>query len=133
MYPVSIKGVLLTPDEQVVLLLNEREEWELPGGRIEAGETSEACLIREIDEELSLQVVVEGLLDTYLFEVIPQRHVFIATYRCRLSGPFAPVLSHEHQRLASFPLSALPINLPEGYRNSILRACGLPLAGKSVG
>ena len=33
-FPVSVKGVLLEGD-RVVLLLNERNEWELPGGRLD--------------------------------------------------------------------------------------------------
>lgn len=37
MFPVSIKGVLQSPEGLVVLMLNERDEWELPGGRIELG------------------------------------------------------------------------------------------------
>ncbi|MGO2147745.1 hypothetical protein [Halomonas sp.] len=46
MYPVSIKGVLLLPANKVVLALNDRDEWELPGGRIEIGEVSSECLER---------------------------------------------------------------------------------------
>lgn len=125
-YPVSVKGVLLTPDGDVVLLLNERDEWELPGGRIELGESSSECLAREIREELDLQVSVGAPLDTYLFEVIPDKHVFIATYRCVLTGPYAPVVSHEHKRLGTFPPHALPGNLPEGYRRSIKAAAAIP-------
>lgn len=119
MYPVSIKGVLFSPAREAVLLLNEREEWELPGGRIEPGETSPECLAREIQEELGLEVEVGRPIDTYLFEVIPGRHVFIATYRCTLAGAFTARVSHEHKRLGLFSLTALPANLPPGYRRSI--------------
>jgi 8-oxo-dGTP pyrophosphatase MutT (NUDIX family) len=119
MFPVSVKGVLLSPKGELVLLLNEREEWELPGGRIEIGETSIECLAREIREELSIEVEVGEPIDTYLFEVIPGKSVFIATYRCTLVGAFSPSISHEHKRMGLFSLAALPTNLPAGYRASV--------------
>ncbi|MCW3480079.1 NUDIX domain-containing protein [Neisseriaceae bacterium JH1-16] len=119
MYPVSVKGVLITADAQVVLLMNERDEWELPGGRIEIGETSAECLSREFFEELAVEVEVVAPLDSYLFEVLPGKRVFIVSYGCRLNGPFVPRLSHEHTQLGLFPLDALPANLPDGYRTSI--------------
>lgn len=119
MYPVSIKGVFHTPAGEVVLLMNERDEWELPGGRIELGETPEQCVAREIREELSLSVATEELLDSYLFEVILGKHVFVVTYGCRLTGPFTPCISDEHKRIGTFPPDKLPANLPHGYRSSI--------------
>jgi 8-oxo-dGTP pyrophosphatase MutT (NUDIX family) len=110
---------------EVVLLLNERDEWELPGGRIEVGESAPDCLAREIAEELSIEVRVGNLLDCYLFEVLPGKHVFVATYCCSLVGGFSPSLSHEHKRLGLFPPGAMPENLPRGYRSSIETAVGL--------
>lgn len=125
MFPVSIKGVLQSPEGLVVLMLNERDEWELPGGRIELGETAPQCLAREIAEELAVEVSVGEPLDSYLFEVIPGKHVFISTYRCQLLGGFVPTISHEHKEIGLFAPEQLPVNLPEGYRLSIIKALRL--------
>lgn len=119
-YPVSIKAVLFTADGSAVLLLNDRDEWELPGGRIELGESPEQCVARECAEELALPVRVGALLDSYLCEVVPGKHVFIVTYGCTLAAEFAPRISAEHRRIGLFPAGALPDNLPPGYHASIL-------------
>ena len=42
-FPVSIKGVLVEAG-RVALLENERDEWELPGGRLEPGEAPEGTV-----------------------------------------------------------------------------------------
>ena len=81
-FPVSIKGVLYE-GARVVLLENERGEWELPGGRLEPGETPEGCLAREVGEELGIAVEVGPLLDCWVYEVLPQREVVIVTYGLR--------------------------------------------------
>ncbi len=120
---MSVKGILRSPKGELVLLMNERNEWELPGGRIERGESSQVCLSREIREELNLDVQVDHPVDTYLFEVIQGRYVFIATYVCNLIGAFSPSLSHEHKKLGLFAPDALPNNLPDGYRRSIEAIC----------
>lgn len=122
-FPVSIKGVL-TIAGKFVLLRNEREEWELPGGRIEPGESPEFCVVREIEEELGIQAEVTGILDTWLFEVLPGKHVFIATYACIAKESVADMLqiSHEHKELGLFPLDeALALNMPDGYKVSLER------------
>lgn len=118
-FPVSIKGVLII-DGKALLLKNERNEWDLPGGRIELGETPENCLIREFEEETSVNVKIEAIIDSYLFEVIPGKHVFIVTYGCELKGDFLPKISHEHQEIDLHSINDLQnINIPVGYASSI--------------
>ena len=120
-HPVSIKGVLLL-DGRVVLLKNERNEWELPGGRIDPGESHAQTLSREFAEELAIDVGVAELIDSYLFEVVPGRHVQIVTYGCTLAGAFAPRVSDEHTEHCLWPVGRLSeINLPAGYRRSVER------------
>lgn len=119
MFIVSIKGVFCTASGEIVLLMNERDEWELPGGRIEIGESPRQCVEREIREELDVAVQAGELLDSYLFEVVPGKHVFIETYACELTSDFNPRISEEHTRLGLFLPASLPDNLPSGYRSSI--------------
>ena len=38
--------------------------WELPGGKIEAGESNEASLARELKEELGVEISAQSLLHT---------------------------------------------------------------------
>jgi 8-oxo-dGTP pyrophosphatase MutT (NUDIX family) len=120
-YPVSVKGVLLL-DDQVVLVKNPRDEWELPGGRIEADEDPTQTLSREFIEELSVGVHVTDPIDSYLFEVIPGKKVFIVTYACELAGDFKPRISDEHSDYCLWPIERLAeIRLPAGYRRSVER------------
>ncbi len=118
-FPVSIKGVLLEAG-QVVLLENERSEWELPGGRLEAGEDPAICLAREFAEELGIKVAVKTILDSWVYEALPAQHVVIVTYGVERVDQAPLRLSHEHRRIGSFSITKIDgLAIPEGYRRSI--------------
>ena len=120
--PISVKAVLVE-DGRACLLLNERDQWELPGGRLERGESPEACLLREVREEVGLEVVIERLVDARAFEPVPGKEVFVLVYRCRLVAPGTVVLSSEHRQAGWFrPAEMESLLLPEGYRTSLDRA-----------
>jgi 8-oxo-dGTP pyrophosphatase MutT (NUDIX family) len=116
---ISIKGVLIE-DGSVVLLENERGEWELPGGRPDPGEDPPACLAREFAEELGAAISVGPIVDCWNYEVLPGRHVMIVTYAVSRAARDDLRISDEHRRLGWFALDALEgLRLPEGYRRSI--------------
>ncbi|HWK43893.1 MAG TPA: NUDIX domain-containing protein [Stellaceae bacterium] len=118
-FPVSIKGVVLFGG-RILLLENERDEWELPGGRLELGEDPPECLAREIDEELGIAVEVGPILDSWCYEPLPGRIVVIVTYGCQADSAVQPRLSHEHRALGLFTVPELDgLRLPAGYRRSI--------------
>jgi 8-oxo-dGTP pyrophosphatase MutT (NUDIX family) len=67
-----VKAVVLL-GSRFPFLLNERDEWGSPGGRLETGEQPEACVAREIREELGLSVRAEHLLDAWVYEVLAEQ------------------------------------------------------------
>ena len=121
--PISVKGVLVH-EGRVLLLLNERGEWDLPGGRPDPREAHRTALEREVREEAGLAVEVGAALDEYLFEVLPGRFVRIVPYACHVTGTSDVVLSHEHLEIRWVPLVDLGEiiaghPLPAGYLGAI--------------
>jgi 8-oxo-dGTP pyrophosphatase MutT (NUDIX family) len=120
-FPISVKGVVLDGQERVLLLRNERDEWELPGGRLELGETPAECVVREIAEESGWTAEAGPLLDVWMYRIREGADVFIVTYGCRLlhAAP-APVVSHEHTQFGLFTRDQVPaLPMPDGYKRSI--------------
>ena len=77
-----------------------KDGWEFPGGKVEAGESPEEALRREIREELEVEVNVDDLIDTIEYDY-PAFHLSMKCYACTIAGGSPHLLEHEAARWLS--------------------------------
>ena len=68
--------------------------WEFPGGKIEAGETPQEALKREIKEELDVDIEVHDLIDTVEYDY-PEFHLSMDCFWCEIIN--GELVLKEHQ------------------------------------
>lgn len=87
-----VAAALLDVDGRVLLAQRPQGKalaglWEFPGGKVEAGERPEQALIRELKEELGIDVA-EACLAPFAFasHAYPEHHLLMPLYVCRRWG-----------------------------------------------
>ncbi|WP_310425292.1 8-oxo-dGTP diphosphatase MutT [Chamaesiphon sp. VAR_48_metabat_135_sub] len=95
-------GVAVIWDRSGQILIDRRKVggtmgglWEFPGGKIEAGETVVECIVREIREELAIEITVgEHLIS--IDHTYPTFHLTLIVHHCQhISGIPQPIESEE--------------------------------------
>jgi 8-oxo-dGTP diphosphatase len=92
-------------DPKGAVLIAKRSEgrplaglWEFPGGKVETGEQPEEALIRELHEELGIEIAMRDLTPlTFASHAYPNFHLLMTVYLCRRWQ--GRVTAHEGQEL----------------------------------
>lgn len=92
--------------------------WEFPGGKCEPGESHEACLARELDEELGARARVGAEIYAVTHDY-RDRRIELHFHRCRLLDPAQPRLGQEMRWVARDDLASLAF--PPADRELIAR------------
>lgn len=86
---LQVTAAVMMKNDNVLICQRAKDDdaglmWEFPGGKLEEGETPEQCIVREIKEELDLDIRVECILaeSDYYFT----RHVHFTFFKAEITG-----------------------------------------------
>jgi 8-oxo-dGTP diphosphatase len=123
---IVVAAALIDPAGRV--LVQKRAEgramaglWEFPGGKLEAGETPQSALARELDEELGIRVAEAALVPAaFVSEESLGRHMLLLLFSCQSwAGDPKPLDASElrwvlPQQLASLEMPPADVPLVKG-------------------
>lgn len=119
-FRLAVKALVRDQQGEKILLIRRsaqsrqfKGKWDLPGGKVDAGESFDEALRREVAEETGVEISVDALAGALEFET-PGARLAVLVMECRqLSGEVR--LSDEHDAHAWVPREELP-NMEFGGR-----------------
>lgn len=98
MKTIKVVAAIITHEEKILATQRGYGEfkggWEFPGGKIEPGETSQGALVREIREELEMEIEVGDFVETVEYDY-PQFHLSMDCFFCTIKSGNLVLKEHE--------------------------------------
>jgi len=130
-FSLSLKIMILNDSHECLLLRRSSRNshdpglWEFPGGKMDAGETIEEALVREVKEETGLAIELERAAGIVESELPERRIVHLIMEAHALSGNVR--LSDEHDAYRWVPVKELMrVDMPDHFK----KFCRQYLAGR---
>lgn len=109
MFSIGAFAIVMNESGQVLLChRRDSDAWNLPGGGVENGEMPTEAVLREVEEETGLEVVIERLVGVY-GKVVKDELVFVFTCR-EIGGELRP--TDIYDRHDYFGLEEIPAKTP---------------------
>ena len=94
-----VAGIIRNNDNKILIAQRNMKKsqgglWEFPGGKIENDETMEEAIVREIKEELDMDIMFESYFDEKKY-IYPEKEINLIALNCRIVGKKYKVLEHE--------------------------------------
>jgi len=94
-----VAGIIKNADNKILIAQRNLHKsqgglWEFPGGKIEQGETREEAIVREIKEELKIDISPIRYVDERVFEY-PDKTINLIAIECKYEGGALTKTEHE--------------------------------------
>ena len=106
-FGLAVKALVADDQDRVLLIRRSldsksfKHQWDLPGGKVDPGETFDTALLREVQEETGLAVSIQGVAGAAEYEM-PQFRVVFLFLETRCTGGEIQ-LSSEHDAFTWVP------------------------------
>ena len=104
MKAIEVVAAIIKKDDKIFITKRSYGEfidmWEFPGGKVEVGETQEEALIREIEEELELDITNLNYLTTVEY-YYPSFHLIMHCFICEICGGTLSLNAHNDAKWVS--------------------------------
>ena len=102
---IEVTAAIIMDQERVLIAQKESTHklaglWEFPGGKMEPGETPEDCLVRELAEELGIDIEITDFFGEYTF-ALETAVLHLKGYRAQVVGGTLTLLEHDDARWVS--------------------------------
>ena len=104
MKAIEVVAAIIKKDDKIFITKRSYGDfidmWEFPGGKVEVGETQEEALIREIEEELELDITNLNYLTTVEY-YYPSFHLIMHCFICEICGGTLSLNAHNDAKWVS--------------------------------
>ena len=95
---IKVAAAVIVRDSKILVTQRGYGEykgyWEFPGGKLEAGESAESAVVREIKEELAVEIKAEKYLGCVEYDY-PSFHLSMDSFLCHIVSGEIKLLEHE--------------------------------------